>query len=89
MFESAALPHVLDKPSYKAAEPGLRQALLDAQFELLERRRFAVSVVIAAADGAGKGEAIHMLYEWLDPRHLRTQAYGAPDDEERARPRAA
>ena len=87
MFESAALPHVLDKQSYKAAVPGLRQALLDAQLELLERRRFAVLVLIAGADGAGKGEAIHKLYEWLDPRHLRTHAYGAPNDEERARPR--
>ena len=87
MFESAALPHVLDKASYKAAEPELRQALLDVQFDLLERRRFPVLVLIAGADGAGKGEAIQKLYEWLDPRHLHTHAYGEPNDEERARPR--
>ena len=87
MFESAALPHVLDKASYKAEEPGLRQALLEVQFDLLERRPFPVLVLIAGADGAGKGEAIQKLYEWLDPRHLHTHAYGEPNDEERARPR--
>jgi hypothetical protein len=30
MFQSAALPYVLDKQAYNAAEPGLRQALPDA-----------------------------------------------------------
>ena len=87
MFESAALPHVLDKASYKAEEPGLRQALLDVQFDLMERGRFPVLILIAGADGAGKGEAIQKLYQWLDPRHLHTHAYGEPNDEERARPR--
>jgi AMP-polyphosphate phosphotransferase len=87
MFESDALPHVLDKASYKAEEPVLRGALLDVQFDLLERRRFPVLVLIAGADGAGKGEAIQKLNEWLDPRHLHTRAYGEPNDEERARPR--
>ena len=33
MFESAALPHVIDKAAYKAEEPQLRAALLHAQFE--------------------------------------------------------
>lgn len=86
MFESAALPHVLDKAGFKAEEPGLREGLLDVQFELQERRSFPVLVLIAGADGAGKGEAIQRLYEWLDPRHLHTHAYGEPNDEERARP---
>ncbi len=87
MFESAALPHVLDKDTYQAEEPKLRQALLDAQFDLVERRSFAAIVVIAGVDCAGKGEAIQKLYQWLDPRHLHTRAYSAPTDEERARPR--
>jgi polyphosphate:AMP phosphotransferase len=87
MFESAALPHVLDKATYKAEEPALREALLDVQFDLREQRSFPVLILIAGADGAGKGEAIQKLYEWLDPRHLHTHAYGEPNDEERARPR--
>ncbi len=87
MFESAALPHVIDKEVYQVEEPKLRQGLLDAQFDLIERRNFAAIVVIAGVDCAGKGEAIHKLYEWLDPRHLHTRAYSEPTDEERARPR--
>ena len=87
MFESAALPHVIDKDVYKAEEPKLRQALLDAQFDLVELRSFAAIIVIAGVDCAGKGEAIQKLYEWLDPRHLHTRAYSAPSDEERSRPR--
>ncbi len=87
MFESAALRHVIDKDAYKAEEPKLRQALLDAQFDLIERRSFAAIVVIAGVDCAGKGEAIQKLYEWLDPRHLRTRAYSEPTEDERARPR--
>ncbi len=87
MFESAALRHVIGKDVYQAEEPKLRQALLDAQFELIERRSFQAIVVIAGVDCAGKGEAIQTLYEWLDPRHLQTRAYGEPNAEERARPR--
>ena len=33
MFESAALPHAIDKATYKAEEPELREAVLDAEFE--------------------------------------------------------
>jgi polyphosphate:AMP phosphotransferase len=87
MFESAALPHVLDKEAYQAEEPKLRQALLDAQLDLVGRKSFAAIVLIAGVDCAGKGEAIQKLYEWLDPRHLHTRAYSEPTDEERARPR--
>jgi len=41
MFESAALPHAVDKAIYKTEEPKLRQALLDAQFDLVGQRSFA------------------------------------------------
>jgi hypothetical protein len=36
MFESAELGHTVDKSTYKAEVPALRQALLDAQFDLAE-----------------------------------------------------
>jgi polyphosphate:AMP phosphotransferase len=86
MFESAALPHVIDKATWKVEEPKLHEALLAAQLELVQGQSFPVIVVIAGLDAAGKGEAIQKLYQWLDPRHLRTLAYGAPSDEERTRP---
>src|SRR6185312_9719285 len=37
-------------------------------------------------DGAGKGETVNLLNEWMDPRHLRTRAFGPPNDDARERP---
>ena len=65
MFESAELSHTIDKKTYTQQEPELRQALLDAQLELLERPSFSVVLAISGVDGAGKGAAIQKLYEWL------------------------
>ncbi|HMR30580.1 MAG TPA: polyphosphate:AMP phosphotransferase [Geminicoccaceae bacterium] len=87
MFESAIQHHALDKETWAAEEPELHAALIDAQLELVERRDFAVVLLVTGFDGAGKGAVIRHLYEWLDPRHLRSNAYDRPTDEERARPR--
>jgi polyphosphate:AMP phosphotransferase len=37
-------------------------------------------------DGGGKGDAVNLLLEWMDPRHIQTHAMGEPSDEERSRP---
>ena len=37
-------------------------------------------------DGAGKGETLNVLHEWMDPRHIVTTAFGEMSDEERERP---
>jgi polyphosphate:AMP phosphotransferase len=87
MFESAELSHVLDKETFKKEQPQLREALLAAQFEVVEQKSFPVIMLVAGVDGAGKGQAIQRLYEWLDPHHLRTHAYAEPDEQERMRPR--
>ncbi|MFO1068512.1 MAG: polyphosphate:AMP phosphotransferase [Geminicoccaceae bacterium] len=87
MFESAVQDHKLSKEAYRKEEPKLRSALIEAQLELAEGRQFAVVVIVTGMDGAGKGAVIRRLYEWLDPRHLRSNAYDAPTDEERQRPR--
>ncbi|MEY2633137.1 MAG: hypothetical protein RIR00_1791, partial [Pseudomonadota bacterium] len=86
MFEAAELGHKIDKATFKEEVPKLRAALLDAQFELREQPRFPVIILISGVDGAGKGETINLLYEWMDPRYLSTQAFTAPSDEERERP---
>jgi polyphosphate:AMP phosphotransferase len=87
MFESAAQDHTLDKAAFAAEEPALREALLDAQFDLVERKEFALLVVMSGIDGAGKSQALARLYKWLDPHHLRTHAYGPRKGDEKARPR--
>jgi polyphosphate:AMP phosphotransferase len=38
-------------------------------------------------DGAGKGETVNVLNEWMDPRHIHTVAFGPPTEEEQQRPR--
>jgi AMP-polyphosphate phosphotransferase len=86
MFESAELGHKLDKETYRKAVPELRAALLDAQYDLKEQGKIPVVVLISGQDGAGKGETINVLYEWMDPRFISTLAFSTPTDEERARP---
>lgn len=87
MFESAELGHRIDKETYEREEPALREALLNAQYDLAQARRFPVVIVIGGVDGAGKGETVNMLNEWMDPRHIHTHAFPEPSDEERERPR--
>src|SRR5476649_1960830 len=87
MFESAELGHKIDKRTYIREEPGLRAALLDAQFEVAQAGKFPVLILIGGVDGAGKGETVNLLNEWMDPRHIHTHAYDTPSDEERERPR--
>ena len=86
MFESAELGHTLDDARYAKESERLRGDLLDAQLELLDRGSFPVIVLVNGVDGAGKGETVNLLNEWLDPRHVRTRAFGDPTDEEKARP---
>jgi polyphosphate:AMP phosphotransferase len=86
MFESALIEHKLDKGAYRREEPELRAALLEAQLDLVARKPFSAIVLVTGMDGAGKSAVIHRLLEWLDPRHVRVEAYGAPDDAERSRP---
>ena len=87
MFESAELGHRIDKARYAREEPRLREALLNAQYDLVQANRFPVIIVIGGVDGAGKGETVNLLNEWMDPRHIRTYPFPDPSDEERERPR--
>ncbi|TPQ39109.1 polyphosphate:AMP phosphotransferase [Bradyrhizobium guangdongense] len=88
MFESAKLKHHVDKAVYRREEAKLRSALLNAQFELKEQGRFPVLILIAGVEGAGKGETVNLLNEWMDPRHIHARAFSQPSDEERERPPA-
>lgn len=86
MFESAEIGHKIRKSEYRKAVPALRAALLEAQVELYERKKTPVVVLISGQDGAGKGETINLLYEWMDPRFLSTLAFAQPTEEEHDRP---
>jgi len=85
MFEAAELGQQVPKDEYKRRVPKLRAELLEVQQQLI-RARFPVIVVFAGVDGAGKGETVNLLNEWMDPRWIITRAYGEPSDEENERP---
>ncbi len=87
MFEAAELGHRVSDRQYDRAEPKLREALLKVQYDLLANKSFPVIIVIGGVDGAGKGETVNILNEWMDPRHIVTHAFGERSDEERERPR--
>ncbi|MEN9868754.1 MAG: hypothetical protein RL748_4344, partial [Pseudomonadota bacterium] len=56
------------------------------QFDLLKDKKIPVVVLISGQDGAGKGETINLLYEWMDPRFISTLVFAEASDEERDRP---
>ena len=85
MFESAELGHKLEKEVWDRELPALREALLDAQFDLAAAK-FPVVILVAGVDGAGKSETVNTLNEWLDPRHIQTHGLDVPSDAERERP---
>jgi len=87
MFDSADLEHKIDKATYRHEVPKLRDALLNAQFDLKQHGRFPVLVLIAGVEGAGKSETVNVLNEWMDPRHIKTVAFDEPTGEEREHPR--
>jgi len=87
MFESASLPHRIEKAAYRREEPQLREALLNAQYDLKQNGQFATLVLIAGVEGAGKGETVNLLNEWMDPRHIEVSGFADPSAEESERPR--
>jgi AMP-polyphosphate phosphotransferase len=86
MFESAELGHKIDKATYDKEVPKLREALLDAQFDVAEKAEFPVIILLGGVDGAGRGETVNLLNEWMDPRFIQTHGMGEPSDEEMERP---
>jgi polyphosphate:AMP phosphotransferase len=85
MFASAELGQSLSPQRYEAELPALRAKLLQAHLDL-RGRKFPVIVIVSGADGSGKGELVHRLNEWLDPRGVETHAFWELSDEERERP---
>jgi polyphosphate:AMP phosphotransferase len=86
MFDTAAIAHEVDKATYKKQEAKLREALLTVQFEVLRRSAFPVLVVVGGVEGAGKGEIVNQLNEWLDPRYVFTFGFDKPSEDEAERP---
>ena len=81
MFAEAEADPSLSKEAFKPIEARLRVALLNAQYQRLQKAEKSLLVVVAGIDGAGKGATVNLLNEWMDPRHIKTLAYGPPEGE--------
>ncbi|MEP7068463.1 MAG: polyphosphate:AMP phosphotransferase [Usitatibacter sp.] len=86
MFETVEIGHKIRKSVFKRREPQLRQRLLALQYRLLEKKEFPVLVLVNGLDGAGKSETFNLFNEWMDPRHIRTVAFGKPTEWDLERP---
>jgi len=88
MLESAEIGHKIAKSVYAREEPRLREALLNAQYDLAQSKRGPVLMLISGVEAGGRGETANKLMEWMDPRHIRVCAFGARTPEEAAHPAA-
>jgi len=86
MFEAAEIPHSIPKQRFKTQMLQLRERLLDLQRDVMSRADFPVLILVNGLDAAGKGEAINQINEWMDPRYIRTEAYGSSEDRNSTRP---
>ena len=86
MLEAAEVGHVLSEAAYARQTPGLRVALINAQYDL-STADFPVIVVLAGDDRVGCNATLNTLHEWMDARYLETFALRPPSDEELERPR--
>jgi len=86
MFEAAELDLKLSKHEFDEQAPSVREALLEGQAQLRESPEFSVAIVIAGAEGAGKGETVNTLLAWMDARGIQSHAMGSPSSEDTERP---
>lgn len=85
MLESAEQGLTLSEAAYERRLRTLRPALLKAHFALAQTNR-QVLVIVSGGNASGKGELVHRLNEWLDPRSVTTSAFWDHSDEEAERP---
>ncbi len=85
MFEAVELGQSLDRDEYKQRIAALRTDLLHQQLKLRDEK-VATVIIIAGVEGAGKGEVVDQLYNWLDARGLETHIFWDITDEEKQRP---
>jgi len=86
MFEVAELGHKLGKEEFSEKAPLLHTNLLQVQRELRESKH-SVIIIVSGVEGAGKGDVVNRLNEWLDSRGMKTTAFWDQTDEQAMRPR--
>jgi AMP-polyphosphate phosphotransferase len=85
MFETAELGRTMAKKEFEEQSEALRTELLKMQRDLAGAD-FPILIVIGGLDGAGKGDVLNRLFEWMDARGLVSHATDEPTQDERERP---
>jgi polyphosphate:AMP phosphotransferase len=85
MFEVFESGSSITKKDYKDRLPALRAELLKTQFAL-QKEGIPVLIIVAGAEGAGKGEVVNRLNSWMDTRYIETSVFTKESDEEATRP---
>ena len=88
MFQEAEADPQLSQDEFKKIEKHLRVQLVNEQYRHIALQDRALLILVAGIDGAGKGETINLLNEWMDPRHIHTIAFPEASREDRAYPDA-
>lgn len=88
MFQEAESDPQLSQEEFKKIEQHLRVQLVNEQYRHIALKDRALLILVAGIDGAGKGETINLLNEWMDPRHIHTIAFPEASREDRAYPDA-
>lgn len=86
MFEYAESDPTVTDEEAKSVIPKLRAELLKAQYRHLQKKDRALLLLVGGIDGAGKGDTINLLNEWMDPRHISTMAFPPPTKDDQAYP---
>lgn len=88
MLESAEIGHRISKQVYAREEPKLREALLNAQYDLSQSGRGPALLILSGVEFGGRSETANKLTEWMDPRYIRVVAFGPRVGDEAIRPPA-
>ena len=88
MFQEAEADPRLSQTEFKKIEEHLRVHLINEQYRHIYLKDRALLILVAGIDGAGKGDTINLLNEWMDPRHIHTVAFPEATSEEAAYPSA-
>jgi polyphosphate:AMP phosphotransferase len=86
MFEIAEAGHKLKASVYKRRAPRARSRLLELQYALLAKPEFPLIILAHGVEGGGRSESANLLSSWMDPRHIRTHAFGENDRAPPGRP---